>query len=134
MTRARRLGMLASVVLVATAALSATRAADAGPARVTASISLAPDSISGVSGPTSIVAVRAALSASGKSLGSYALTIVWDSTVVRLDSVRAGDFGAPLVNYASGGEVRLTQVNTSGRSGTFSLAQLHYRFVNDTAG
>lgn len=146
MTRMRKL-LLAGAVLASVAAAPAGPA-DATPAEGRApesrraeqaaasavTVRLTPDSISGVSGVRRSVALSADMGASGKSLGSYAVTITWDSTVVRLDSVRAGDFGAPLVNYVSGREVRLTHVNTAGRTGSFSLAQLHYRFVSDSVG
>ena len=97
-------------------------------------VRLSPDSISGVRNITHVVTLSADMMASGKSLGSYSAHIQWDSTVVRLDSVRPGDYGTPLINYVHGGEVRLTQVNTGGRAGAFSLAQLHFRIANDTAG
>lgn len=96
------------------------------------SAGLSPDSISGVSGQLSTVDLQVDLGSTGKSLSSYSATITWDSTVVRLDSVRPGAFGSPLLNFVSGGEVRLTRVNTSGLSGTFTLARLFFRFVNDT--
>lgn len=134
MTRLIRLTFLASAAVVMAAASPETRSA--GSAATVVTVQLAPDSISGVRGVTSSIAVLADVSSSGKSLGSYTMTLAWDSTVVRLDSVRAGDFGSPLVNYVSGGEVRLTQVNTdtTRRAGAFSLAQLHYRFVSDSSG
>lgn len=132
MTRLIRLTFLASAAVVMAAASPETSPAGLGATVVT--VQLTPDSISGVRGVTSPVMVLADVSSSGRSLGSYTMTLAWDSTVVRLDSVRAGDFGSPLVNYVSGGEVRLTQVNTGGRAGAFSLAQLHYRFVSDSSG
>lgn len=98
------------------------------------SVGLSPDSISGMAGQTHTVALRADMLASGRLLGSYSVAITWDSTVARVDSVRPGGFGAPLVNYVHGGEVRLTQVNSAGMEGAFSLALLHFRIVNDTVG
>lgn len=98
------------------------------------SVGLAPDSISGMAGQTHTVALRADMLASGRSLSTYTVTITWDSTIVRVDSVRPGAFGTPLVNYASGGELQFTQVNTTGMTGAFTLALLHFRFVNDTIG
>ena len=95
---------------------------------------LSPDSISGVNGLTHTVALRADLGTSGRSLASYSVTITWDSTIARVDSVRPGAFGTPLVNYVNGGQVRLTQVNNAGMAGIVTLAQLHFRFVNDTIG
>jgi len=95
---------------------------------------VSPDSISGVNGVARAVALQVDLTSSGKSLGSYQATLQWDSTIVRLDSVRPGAFGTPLLNFVNGGEVRLTNVNTTGMTNTFTLAQLYFRFVNDTAG
>ena len=101
-------------------------------AAVTAGLS--PDSISGVRGQVKAVALQVDLGSTGKLLSSYTSTLTWDSTVVRLDSVRAGTFTAPLVNFVSGGEVRLTQVNTAGQGIVVTLGQLYFRFVNDTVG
>jgi hypothetical protein len=118
-------------------AIALTAAATPSRARVShapVAVRLTPDSISGVRGVAHTVTLAADLMSSGKSLGSYSARLQWDSTVVRLDSVRPGDYGAPLINYVHGGEVRLTQVNTGGRTGAFSLAQLHFRLANDTAG
>jgi hypothetical protein len=98
------------------------------------SAGLTPDSISGVRGQLHTVVVGVNMGSTARLLGSYALTLQWDSTIVRVDSVRGGDFGAPLINYVHGGEVRLTQVNTAGLANTFSLARLYVRFVNDTIG
>ena len=95
---------------------------------------LARDSISGVRGQKETITLQADMGATGLLLGSYAVTLQWDSTVVRLDSVRAGAFGAPAVNFVDGGEVRLTNVNTPGVPNLFTLAQLYFRFVNDTIG
>jgi len=95
---------------------------------------LAPDAISGVLGQVKSVALRVDLGSTGKLLSSYATTLQWDSTVIRLDSVRAGTFTAPLVNFVNGGEVRLTQVNTAGQGGIVTLGQLFFRFVNDAIG
>jgi hypothetical protein len=95
---------------------------------------LARDSISGVRGQKETVALQADMGSTGLLLGSYTAALQWDSTVVRLDSVRAGAFGAPAVNFVNGGEVRLTQVNTTGLPNLFTLVQLYFRFVNDTIG
>jgi len=95
---------------------------------------LSPDSISGVRGQKRTLTATVDLGTTGQLLGSYGLTLQWDSTVVRLDSVGAGSFSMPLVNYVNGGEVRLTSVVTNGAGGLLSLAQLYFRFVNDTAG
>jgi hypothetical protein len=95
---------------------------------------LSPDSISGVAGQLHTVALQVGMPTTTDSLGSYSVTITWDSTIARVDSVRAGAFGTPTVNYVSGGEVRFTAVNTDGMTGVFSLALLHFRIVNDTIG
>lgn len=97
-------------------------------------VGFSPDSISGMKGQQHSVALKVDMATSGRMLGSYSVAITWDSTVVRVDSVRPGAFGTPLVNYVSGGEVRFTQVNNGGMGGVFSLAQLHFRIANDTLG
>ena len=125
---------LASAVILSAAAWPGSPPSGRAAATVPVAVVLTPDSISGTLGITKVVALNADMGSSGKSLGSYSVTVAWDSSVARLDSVRPGDFGSPLVNYVSGGEVRLTQVNTSGRTGAFPLAQLHYRFVSDSIG
>jgi hypothetical protein len=134
MTHPVRWAFLVSAVVVSAAATPGTRLPGSGTAALVVGVHLSPDSVSGVTGITAPITIHADVSSSGKALGSYTMTLTWDSTVVRLDSVRAGDFGSPLVNYVNGGEVRLTQVNTTGRAGAFSLAQLHYRFVSDSIG
>jgi hypothetical protein len=123
-----------TVRLGCTAALLATAviARDARAQAVT--VALSPDSISGMSGQQRTVALQIALPTTADSLGSYSVSIAWDSTIARIDSVRPGAFGAPTVNYVNGGEVRLAQVNTNGMTGTFTLAQLFFRIVNDTIG
>lgn len=99
------------------------------------SAGVSPDSISGVGNQIRVVDVVASMQASGKLLATYTVTVAWDSTVVRLDSVRAGAFGDPdAVNYVNGGEVRLTKVHGTGVGGAFTLAKLHFRFVNNTIG
>ena len=122
--------LLLAFALAVSAAPSLTTSLTLAPVAVR----LTPDSISGVRGLGKTVTLTADMMASGKALGSYAARLQWDSAVVRLDSVRAGDYGTPVINYVNGGEVRLTQVNTGGRTGAFSLAQLYFRFANDTAG
>lgn len=104
--------------------------------RAQVSVGLSPDSISGMAGQMHVVALQADMLTNGKALGSYSVAITWDSTIVRLDSVRPGAFGAPTVNYVNGGELRLAHANdpNNGMTGSFSLALLHFRFVNDTLG
>lgn len=131
----RRILPVSALTLTCGILAATTGDLDATRARAQAvSVGLSPDSISGMAGQTHVVALQADMLTSGKQLSSYAVTITWDSTIARVDSVRPGTFGAPLVNYVSGGEVRLTQVNSAGMSGSFSLALLHFRFVNDTIG
>ncbi len=131
--RVLRVGGIAAAALLAT--LPAGRELLANRERNAAvTAGLLPDSISGVLGQTNVVAVRADLGTTGKLLASYTVVVQWDSTVVRVDSARGAAFGVPLVNYVNGGEIRLTQVNNTGLGGAFAMAQLHFRFVNDTAG
>lgn len=101
-------------------------------ADVTAGMS--PDSITGLKGHMTAVALRVDMGTTGKSLGSYAMTLTWDSTVVRLDSVRAGDFAAPAVRYVNAGQVNLSQATSAGSTGAFALARLYFRIVSDTTG
>ena len=119
--------------------LAAARDAVRAPHTVTPTSALAgitagttPDSVSGVKGQTIAIPLRADMASSGKLLGSYTVSIAWDSTVVRLDSVKAADYTPPSVNYVSGGELRLTAANANGVGGAFNLVQLYFRFVNDT--
>jgi hypothetical protein len=131
MRRRLLLAAAAGCALVA----SVTASSDARGYRVAAvTATLSPDSISGVTGNTNVITMALDLGTSGKLLGSYTVRLTWDSSVVRVDSVRSGSFGLPLVNYVGGGEVRLTQVNALGLGGSVTLAQLFVRFVNDTAG
>lgn len=95
---------------------------------------LDPDSISGAQGQTRAVPLRVDLGTTGLLLGSYSVTLQWDSTVVRLDSARAGDFGTPLVNYVNGGELRLTQANAQGVGGVVTVAVLHFRLIGADGG
>ncbi len=140
MRLARRLSRgLAPLALAATLAAGvaprpAEHASRGMKSQVGVTASLAPDSVSGTSGQRKTLLLRADMGTTGKLLASYAVGITWDSTVVRLDSVGAGDFGAPVVNYVSGAQVRLSGVNTNGFPAAFSLAKLYFRFVNDTAG
>ena len=131
---ARAAAFAAAFTLVAS---PAPRELDASRTRGVAVVAaLSPDSVSGMSGRRQTVALQVDMATSGKQLASYSVTITWDSTVVRVDSVRAGTFGAPSVNYVNGGEVRLAQANSTqnGMSGVFTLAQLYVRIVNDTIG
>jgi hypothetical protein len=95
---------------------------------------LAPDSISGVANQQKTMALTASMGTT--ALGSYTVSIVWDSTVVRLDSVgKTAAFGTPTVRYVNGGEVFITQANgPPGMSGTFALANLYFRIVGAVEG
>jgi hypothetical protein len=125
---------VSKVILALAVALTAAGSPAVRSGHAPVAVRLSPDSISGVRNLARTVTLTTDLMSSGKSLGSYSARLQWDSTVVRLDSVRAGDYGTPLINYVHGGEVRLTQVNTGGATGAFSLAQLHFRLANDTVG
>lgn len=123
------------------AALAATVAAmpsgHSGPHAVLAgpAATLSPDSISGVLNQRKLMTLRADMGTTGDSLGSYAVTIAWDSTVLRLDSVgKSADYGDPTVRFVHAGQVVLTQANAAGMKGAFSLAKLYFRIANDTAG
>jgi hypothetical protein len=130
--RAMRAPRFGGVIALCVVTLAAEGSGQTG-APVSAGAS--PDSISGVLNQIRAVDLVANMQGSGKLLATYTVTLVWDSTVVRLDSVRGGAFGDPdAVNYMSGGEVRLTKVNGTGMGGAFTLAKLHFRFVNDTIG
>jgi hypothetical protein len=112
-----------------------TRPLDASASRsLTHRAGLSPDSINGMAGQLHTVALKVDLGNTGKDLSSYAVTITWDSMVVRLDSVRGGNFGAPTVNYARGNEVRFGRAGTTGLTGDLTLANLYFRMVNDTIG
>ena len=135
--RHRATGVAAALVMLAgfSALPLANELMATRPGAVLVTSGLFPDSISGVTGQPKQVALRVDLSgAPGRLLGSYSVRITWDSTIARLDSVRPGAYGTPLVNYANGGDVRLTQVNSTGMSGVFTLAQLHFRFISDAVG
>lgn len=125
---ARPLWLSAAMVALASA-FSAPRGERAG-----VNATMSPDSITGMKGHVSVVSLRMDMGSSGKTLGSYAATVSWDSTIVRLDSVRAGDVASPAVRYANAGQVNLTQATTAGTGGSFALAKLYFRVVSDTVG
>jgi len=104
-------------------------------ARAQVAAKLAPDSISGVLNQRKVVALKADMQASSDSLGSYAVTITWDSTVARLDSVaKNAQFGDPTVRYVHAGEVVITQANPAGMRGVFTLALLYFHIATETLG
>ena len=123
-----------TVRIALSASLLVTAIMTRGLGAQTVTAGLSPDSIGGMAGQRHTVALQVDMAGSGLSLGSYSVSITWDSTIARVDSVRSGAFGTPTVNYVNGGEVRLAQVNTGGMNGAFSLAQLYVRIVNDTLG
>lgn len=123
---------MAAALVVALTAAGETSAARPLTAAVNGGLN--PDSISGVKGQTRAVPLEVDLGTTGLLLGSYSAELQWDSTVVRVDSVRAGNFGTPLVNYEHGGKIGLTQVNTQGVGGVVTVAVLHFRFVGDVEG
>lgn len=122
-----------AVVLLAPAAIVAAGAAFApvaSPRLAAVTARLSPDTIRGLANHGAELTLRLDLGSTGKQLGSYQVALTWDSTVVRLDSVRSADFAAPAVNYVSGREVRLTQATTTGAGGTVALARLYFRVVS----
>jgi len=126
----RRVARAMWAPLVLLGAAGAFTAAGRTPGAANVNATLAPDSVSGLLGHTALVTLRMDLGTTGKSLGSYAATLTWDSTVVRLDSVRPGDVAAPTVNFVNGGEARLTQVVSGGMGGSFAMAKLYFRFMS----
>lgn len=121
------LGLPAAVIAMAAAfarPIAVTRVADVNAA-------LSPDSVSGLRHHRAQLALSMNLGTTGKLLASYTAKLTWDSTVVRLDSVRAGDFLAPAVNFVNAGEVRLTQATSTGQGGAVTLARLFFRVVSD---
>lgn len=126
-TRAlRSIGIVAALVASVAALPTHARARLASP--VTAF--LAPDSISGVVGQRKTVVLRADMGSTGYALGSYAVSITWDSTLVRLDSVGStADFATPTVRYVNGSEVVISGASGSGFAGSFSLATLYFHIV-----
>jgi hypothetical protein len=127
-SRVLRVAGVAATIVAVVAARPTSHAA-------TVSATLSPDSISGMKGQVKVVTLRADMGTSGKALGSYTVSVTWDSTVVRLDSVaQAAEFAPPVVNYVNGGAVSLTQSSATGMTGVFSLARLYFRVVNDTIG
>ena len=81
-----------------------------------------------------LITLSADLSAAtGVALGSYAAQFTWDSTVMRFDSLRAGDFVLPQTNQVNAGELRLTAADAEGRGGApFSLARMYFTFLGET--
>jgi M6 family metalloprotease-like protein len=76
------------------------------------------------------------LAPAGATLGSYAASLVWDSLVVRFDSVKAvaGGFASPSATELTARSVKISASDASGKSGAVSLARLYFHIVNETAG
>jgi hypothetical protein len=132
--RAARVARVLGLGLVVATGMATMTGARSHESSAAVNAGLNPDSISGVKGQTRAVPLQVDLGTTGLLLGSYSVTLRWDSTVVRLDSARAGNFGSPLVNYVNGGELRITQVNAQGVGSIVSVAVLHFRFVGDVEG
>jgi photosystem II stability/assembly factor-like uncharacterized protein len=95
-----------------------------------------PDTISGLSADHDALDLVADVTSLGDlSIGSYAVSVTWDSLVVRLDSIRAAPagFAAPAVNVVNPGDVRLASASSAGMSGQVRLARLYFKFAGDGA-
>lgn len=100
-------------------------------------VSFAGDTIRGAQNDVASIDLQADMTAVPSSpLGAYAVTVAWDSSVVRLDSARAvaSGFAAPTATAIGLGKVQLSASTPTARGGTFGLARLYYRFVGDTSG
>ncbi len=100
-------------------------------------VAFAGDTIRGAQNDLASIDLQADLRAlPGSALGAYAATVAWDSSVVRLDSVRAiaTGFAAPAVTAVGIGKVQLSASALPGAAGVVPLARLFYRFVGDTSG
>lgn len=99
-------------------------------------VSFAGDTIRGAQNDVASIDLQTDMSAVPASpLGAYAVTVAWDSSVVRLDSARAiaSGFAAPAVTTVGTGRVQLSASSPTPSGGTFGLARLYYRFVGDTS-
>ena len=123
---------------------------------VLAIASLSPDSSGAVVGMDVAVTLSVDLTQVAKSLASYAATVTWDSTVIRLDSVKsvAGGFASALAVEAdarpsdpakvvssalaavtstniNAGSVSLSATDPAGKTGSVVLARLYFHIVAD---
>lgn len=71
-----------------------------------------------------------------QSLISYSTLVVWDSTVVQLDSARgvSGGFPAPTVSQSDRAHVSLAATSPAAQSGTVPLARLYFHFSASNVG
>lgn len=95
-----------------------------------------PDSIVGAKNETAPLDFMMDLSAlAGTALGSYNVSVTWDSTVMRLDSAKAiaGGYVAPAVTPLNAASVGLAAADPGGKQGGFALARLYFRFVSDVS-
>ena len=92
--------------------------------------SIVPDTLRGATGAAAgadlVIDVP---SSTPLTLGGYAATVSWDSTVVRLDSVTAGDFAAPTVTRLSAAAVRLAATGSAPGSGPLAVARLRFHLI-----
>lgn len=92
--------------------------------------SIAPDTLRGATSEAAAADVVIDVpSATPLLLGGYTATLSWDSTVVRLDTVTAGDFAAPSVTRLSAAAVRLAATGTAPGNGPLAVARLRFRLV-----
>ncbi|HJQ20561.1 MAG TPA: hypothetical protein VJ867_09455 [Gemmatimonadaceae bacterium] len=120
---------VAAVIGASMAALPSPRAATG------VSVTLSPDSISGMSGQVKVVTMTADMGSSGFTLGSYHALVSWDSTVIRVDSVvPSSALGSPVVRYVNGASVDMTAASGGSASGAFALGTFYFHFVSDAIG
>ena len=74
--------------------------------------------------------------ASGEKLGSYGATLTWDAAKLQLDTLVAGSFPEPTVNYnARGtGQLQFAAANTAGATGQTILAKVRFRALSAGSG
>src|SRR5439155_11148239 len=63
-----------------------------------------------------------------EKLGSYGATLTWDPTRLQLDTVLAGDFPPPTVNFTARatGQIQFASANPNGSSGQSVLARVRF--------
>jgi hypothetical protein len=95
-----------------------------------------PDTVRGLRGDrVSLDLVADVSSLPSVAVASYMVGIAWDSTVVRLDSVRGvAPFTQPALTVASAGAVRISARDSVGTRGIAHLARLYLQFQADTTG
>ncbi len=102
----------------------------------TAAASFTPDTIHGALNDVAAIDLTVDLDGlAGVSLGAYTANITWDSTGVRLDSVRAvpGGFATPAVTAVSAGATQLSAADAAGRPGVVGVARLFFHFARTGA-